>query len=422
MNGSAGICVLCAAFGWMPAAVQAVADPECDPDNGGLELPAGFCALVVADDLGAARHLAVDGDGDIYVALRDNDGGAIALRDTDGDGRADEIDRFYDREGTGILLHEDYLYFAPDDRVLRFRLGEGALAPDGEPETVVNGFPEQRSHATKSLAIDAENHLYVNVGAPSNVCQREDRRPGSRGLDPCPQLERQAGIWRFAADAIGQSQEEDGERFATGLRNSVAIEWHNGKLYAVPHGRDQLHELWPRLYSVEDSAGLPAEEFLQIVEGGDYGWPYCYYDHRQKKHVTAPEYGGDGRESDRCGELRDPEVAFPGHWAPNDLVFYTGEQFPERYRGGAFVAFHGSWNRAPLPQEGYRIVFVPFENGVATGEYETFAEGFATDEALRGDGKVAYRPSGLALGPDGSLYISEDNSGRIWRVFHRGAG
>jgi glucose/arabinose dehydrogenase len=135
----------------------------------------------------------------------------------------------------------------------------------------------------------------------------------------------------------------------------------------------------------------------------------------QKKLVLAPEYGGDGGKAvGECAQKRTPVAFFPAHWAPNALVFYNKTQFPAKYRGGAFIAFHGSWNRAPFPQQGYNLVFVPFARGRATGQYEVFADGFAG--ATKAPDRAAHRPSGLAVGPDGALYISDDTHGRIWRV------
>jgi len=134
--------------------------------------------------------------------------------------------------------------------------------------------------------------------------------------------------------------------------------------------------------------------------------------------VLNPEYGGDGREVGRCAEKEDPVIAFPGHWGPNDIEFYTGDEFPERYRGGAFIAFHGSWNRDPEPQGGYNVVFVPWEDGAFSGDWEVFASGFAgADVSPRG---ATHRPTGVATGPDGSLYIADDRGGTIWKIVHTG--
>ncbi len=210
--------------------------PAPDPDNGGLQLPEGFAALVVADNLGVARHLAVRDNGDVYVALRRlQDGhGIVALRDTNGDGRADVIERFGEFPGTGIGIRDGYLYFASDTAVMRYRLREGELLPEQQPEMIVEGFLEQSPHAVKPFAFDDAGHIYVDVGAPSNACQEQMRTPGSPGMDPCPHLERQVGVWRFDADRPGQDQVEDGYRYATGIRHSVAIEW-NSDVGEHPH-------------------------------------------------------------------------------------------------------------------------------------------------------------------------------------------
>ncbi len=392
-----------------PATCEAVDD---------LVLPRGFCASVFADGLGYARHLAVRDNGDVYVAIRGEEGGLVALRDTDGDGVADRQERFAERGGTGVKLRNGYLYFAMPTRIVRYPLAAGELAPAAPPEVVVTGFIDQRSHATKTVAFDDAGGLYSNIGAPSNACQSPQRTKEAPGLDPCPELERQAGIWRFAADELGQDAYGDGQRYATGIRNAVAKAWHPafGRLFTVQHGRDQLSELWPEIYTDEQRAELPAEEFFAVDDGDDFGWPYCMYDQRLGRKVLAPEYGGDGEAVGRCADTEDPIVAFPGHWAPNDLLFYTGRNFPSTYRNGAFVAFHGSWNRAPFPQKGFNVAFVPFRDGAPSGDYEIFADGFAGPGEIRGPRDARYRPTGLAQGPDGSLYISDSRQGRIWRV------
>ena len=263
---------------------QKYGEIQFDPDNGGIQLADGFSAFVVADSLGRARHIAVNTNGDIYVALRstrNEQGGIVALRDTTGDGRADIIERFGEYGGTGIGIHNGYLYFAPDTAVYRYRLTEGELVPENPPETVVSGFLRQRQHAVKPFAFDGEGNMYVNVGAPSNACQEKMRRPGSPGLDPCPHLGRHAGIWRFSDDKLNQTQVDDGYRYASGIRNSVAIDWNpvSKKLYVVQHGRDQLEGLWPELFNDSLNAELPSEEFLMLDDVSHFGWPYCYNDH-----------------------------------------------------------------------------------------------------------------------------------------------
>ncbi len=403
---------------------------DCDPDIG-ITLPEGFCGVVYANNLGRARHIAINDNGDVYVATqavrrRRGDSEAPpprppmrALRDTDGDGKADVEEDFGDqRGGTGMDVYNGFLYFSTPSTVYRYQL-TGELLPAAEGEVIVEGFPEQRQHASKPFTFDDQGHIYVTVGGPSNACQQEARAAGSSGVDPCPQRERQAGIYRFDANTPNQSQQEHGVAYARGIRNAMALDWNHDadRLYALQHGRDSLATLWPDYFNDEISAELPSEEFIIVDEGADFGWPYCYWDHLQDKRVLAPEYGGDGQEVGRCAEFGEPIMAFPGHWAPNALVFYQGEQFPQRYRGGAFVAFHGSWNRAPLPQDGFKVMFVPMENGMPAGDYEIFADGFAGEAPIQ-MGNVTARPTGVAVGPDGSLYISDGLRGKIWRIVY----
>jgi glucose/arabinose dehydrogenase len=244
----------------------------------------------------------------------------------------------------------------------------------------------------------------------------KDRAKHSPGREPCEELDTRAGLWSYDANVTGATFERAG-RYARGLRNSVAIAMHPALgLFAVPHGRDQLHENWPERFNVRQGAELPAEAMYRIAQGADYGWPYCYYDGRRGGYFLAPEYGGDGKKTGRCAGKPKPIVAFPAHWAPNALLFYTGTAFPERYRGGAFIAFHGSWNRPE--QQGYNVVFQPLEeNGAPRGNFEIFADGFAGK--VKTPEGAAHRPSGLAMSPDGALYISDDQDGRIWKVTRR---
>lgn len=392
-----------------------------------LELPDGFTATVVHEGVGSARHIAVRDNGDVWVMRKPplfgpDDGedmhGIVVLRDSNGDGTFDEQRTFTDMAGTGIAFHDDAVYVSDDDAVYRYALGDDEPVPTGSRETIVSGFPEQDQHADKTFALDGAGNLFVNVGAPSNACQREPRTPGSPGLRPCPQLERQAGIWRFDATRTGQTQQDDGERYATGVRNAVALAWNDGvgALYAVVHGRDQMDFLFPDLFDAEFNARRVAEEMFRIDEGGDYGWPYTFYDPVDGRRLVAPEYGGDGEQTAEAGEYPDPLIAFPGHWAPNDLAFYDGDMFPERYRGGAFVAFHGSWNRAPLPQAGYNVSFVPMGgDGRPSGDRSVFADGFAGGE-IENPLDADARPMGLAVAPDGALYVVDSQQGRVWRI------
>lgn len=400
-----------------------------EPDNGGLSLPGGFEAVVVADSIGRARHIAVNNNGDIYVKLRPNEDGIVALRDTDNDGKADIISAFgdYPNEGggTGMAIYNHHLYLSNSGGVYRYELTPGRLLPEGEAQIVIaydyRNATHGSEHSAKPITFDGEGNMYIPFGSPSDVCQEENRVFGSPGQDPCPELEEYAGIWQFDPNKLEQGQ-NDGVRYATGIRSVTAFDWNHADntLYVVQHGRDYLVRMFPEVYSSWESALLPSEEFMRVTEGSDFGWPYCYFDQLQNKRVLNPEYGGDGNIVERCDEFDRPLIGFSGHWAPNDLLFYTGDQFPDRYKNGAFIAFHGSTTREGYPQAGYTVIFVPFENGEPTGDWEVFANGFAGHDPLVNQSDAEHRPMGLATGPDGSLYITDSIKGKIWRVMYNG--
>src|SRR5256884_334805 len=300
--------------------------PPCDPGNAGLTLPEGFCAVVVADQVGTARHLVVAADG---------------------------------------------------------------------------------------------KTLFVNVGSPSNACQLSDRSNESPGKDPCPELATRAGIWRFDAAQPGQT-EASGTRYATGIRNAVGMTLApDGQLWSTQHGRDQLGQNWSKLFTNEQSAEKPSGELLRVNQGDDFGWPYCYHDLELGHLVLAPEYGGDGKQVGRCAQKKEPAVAFPGHWAPDGLTFYAGTQFPERYRGGAFIAFHGSWNRAPLPQAGLRVGVVSVKNGQPVGGHQTVAHrGWAGKGA-----RAPHPPRGTGPGAGGAGEVpGRAGGGGVGGVIERRGG
>jgi glucose/arabinose dehydrogenase len=406
-------------------------DKPVNTKNGGLFLPDGFEATVVVDSLpGRARHLAINDNGDIYVKARFADKGesVIALRDTNNDGRADIIKRFGGAAkerayGTAMRIYKGYLYFSSELVVYRYKLTPGQLVPESEEEVILtDDHPHgMHEHIAKPLTFDNNGFMYVPFGANSNACQEQNRTPGAKGMTPCPILEDHGGIWKFDANKVGQHQ-KDGTKFATGLRSVVALDWNfaDNNLYAVQHGRDDLLRLWPQLYNGWQSAMLPSEEFLRIKEGTHAGWPYCYWDQMQSKKVLNPEYGGDGKIVGDCGQYEKPLIGFPGHWAPNDILFYQGNQLPDHYKNGSFIAFHGSTNRAPYPQSSYFIGFVPFKNGAPSGPYEVFADGFAGIDPIVNVSDAVYRPMGIAMGPDGSIYIAETEKGKIWKITYKG--
>lgn len=404
--------------------------PQGDPDNGGLFLPGGFEAVVVVDSLPArARHLAVNEIGDIFVkGNRPMTGGAnFVLRDTNGDGKADSIKNFgpFENEGpyaTGMRIHNGYLYTASQNIVYRYKLTKGEMVPSSAAEIIVVDSGRRREHDGKPLAFDNQGNIYVPFGGPSDACQEMNRVPSSPGMYPCPLLDSNGGIWKFKADKLNQFRSRDGIKVATGLRSVVAMSWNktDNTLYAVGHGRDGMGQTWPQFYDPWESANLPSEAFYKLKPGADAGWPYYYYDQMKKKVMLNPEYGGDGKKELKSDSITKPLMGFGGHWAPNDLLFYTGNQFPDRYKKGAFVAFHGSTNRAPYPQAGYIVAFVPFENGKPVGTYEVFADGFTGIDTVVNTSDAHHRPMGLAQGPDGSLYISDSKKGKIWRVMYKG--
>lgn len=400
--------------------------PLVSPDNGGLQLPEGFQALVVADNVGRTRRIAVRDNGDIYAALMDpiDLGYVVAMRDTNGDGIMDVVKYFgeLDSQCKSLEIYKGYLYVGSTTQIVRFPLDPTQLLPTAPYETVVSGFPTPKNHRSKNITFDDSGNLYVSAGSPGNSCQEVDRTLHSPGKDPCDELERYAGVWMFDAETLGQTQLEDGFKFATGIRNNVAFQWDPVKkeLYGVNNGRDNLMQNWPELYNEQESAELPAEEFHHIKQGSDFGWPYTYYDHLQGTRIINPEYGGDKKKRPKEGLYDDPVLTFPGHWAPVGLQFYNATQFPKKYQGGAFVAFHGSWNRAPLPQQGYNVVYVPFDGILPAGDYEVFADGFKGTDVLHVPNDAKYRPTGLTVGPDGSLYVSEDKVGRIWKIMYTG--
>jgi glucose/arabinose dehydrogenase len=412
------VLLLAAAIGLTTACSQkksaaVSASGGCDAS---IKLPDGFCATVFSDSAGPARELAVRKNGDVIAAVLDQrrvPGGVLVLRDTNHDGHADLEEQFGESGSHGVVLDGDStLYVSTATAILRYHFAD-SLTPKKRVDTMVVGLAT-RPIPSHTLAIDSRGNLVVDIGAASNGCAAKEV-PHAPGRDPCPELETSGGIWTFRTDKTNQ-QLKDGTRIATGLHNAVALTVSplDSMVYAVSHGRDGLHDLWPELYSDQESATAAAEEMIRIASTrADFGWPYCYYDYYAGERRLAPEYGGDKVKTDRCDRLIQPLIAYPAHWAPMSMLFYTGKMFPASYRGGAFVAFHGSAYRAPEPQEGYQVIFQTFKEGLAA-DYSVFASGFAG--SMSSPEGAAHRPVGLAQGPDGALYLSDDKGGRIWRI------
>lgn len=382
------------------------------PANAGLTLPAGFNASIIAETGASARHLVVTPQHDIYIHMASTrkTKGIVVLHEENG--VATVKTSFGDYGGTGIAIKDGYLYASSKNSVFRYKLDANNQVIDpNHPETIVHGLVDIDHHQPKALTLDNAGNIYVNIGAPSNICEEYDKNHTG-----CPILDSTAGIWQFKANVPNQTYSKD-SHFAWGLRNVVGLAWNqqDNQLFVTQMGRDALHDLYPKMYTAAQSAELPAECMFALKKGDNAGWPYVYYDWQKHKNMLGPEYGGDGVKT-ADPKYINPVAAYPGHYAPTGLLFYTGNQFPERYKNGAFIAFHGSWNRAPLPQDGYFVVFQPFKNGMPDGKWEVFADGFAGTAAQKASGAAQHRPCGLAQGPDGSLYVTDDTKGAVYKI------
>jgi glucose/arabinose dehydrogenase/mono/diheme cytochrome c family protein len=436
LSGAAALAASCALAIAAPTGARAADAAACPADDSGLTLPAGFCATVFADGTGHARHLVVSDAGVVYVNTWSgryfgNDtphagGFLVALKDSHAAGKADVNERFGETVqsggagGTGIGIYKGWLYAELNDKILKYPLKNGSVLPDAKSQVVVRGLPLGGDHPMHPFAIDTNGDLYIDVASATNSCQEKNRTLKSPGINPCTELETRGGVWRYDAKKTDQAF-SPAERYATGIRNAegFGVDTIGHHIFVTQHGRDQLHTNWPDVIKDADQeATLPSEEVLLLKKGGDYGWPTCYYDPFQQGLVLAPEYGGDGKTAGLCAQKGAPTAVFPAHWAPNAMTVYDRQQFPARYRNGLFIAFHGSWNRAPYAQGGYNVVFQGLSGEKASGQCEIFADGFAG--ADKSPGKAAHRPTGLAVGPDGALYVADDVSGRIYRIVYSG--
>ncbi|MGH8144266.1 MAG: PQQ-dependent sugar dehydrogenase [Steroidobacteraceae bacterium] len=389
-----------------------------EPD--GLTLPPGFHATVVAEGLGSmTRHMAFGDASHLYVSTAQRPGapsaGIIALQ-LDAHHRVKRIEHFSSiDDGTAIAVYKGALFAASPHTLYRIALSGRALVPTAKPQAVVVDVPGRAA-----LAFDNHGGLYLAVGGSGNTCVPKDtpRNAQAQGLMPCPDLATRAGVWRFNAGKLNQ-EFADGAHVATGIRDTNALAWSatDKALYVVNYGRDGADVTWPKRISAEDAEHI-SDGMYKVTQGTNMGWPYTYYDYVRQVRLLQPEYGGDDSKVVSDSKYAVPVAAFHAHIAPMDIAFYQGRQFPLKYRGGAFIAFHGAAGCDPQDfNGGYDVMFVPMNKSGKAGSPEVFADGFAgpTHEDRCGK-RATYRPVDVTVGPDGALYVADSQKGRIWRI------
>ncbi len=382
-----------------------------------IKLPKGFSAEILGSNLGKTRHMVVSDNGLIYInrsKLTEDGKSILVLKDTNKDGIIDDQKSFGNLPGTGIEIKNGYLYTSSNSAIFRYKLdANNEVINTEKPELMVSGLADHGRDNAKPFALDDKGNILVTIGSWNDPC----REAGTgKGMMPCPVLDSAGGIWKFNANKLNQTF-GDGTRYAKGVKNGVAMTWNTqtNSLFSAVHGRGQFHDFYSQYYTPKQSAELPAETLYELHEGDDAGWPYVYYDHFQKKKILAPEYGGDGKKTGGEDALT-PLMAFPAHLGPNDILFYTGDAFPKKYKNGAFIAFHGQ--SAEL-KKGYLVAFVPFKNGKPSGKWEIFADNFAGVDLANPSGPIQHRPCGLAQGPSGELYVCDDLGGTVYRISYK---
>lgn len=348
------------------------------PDGSRLQAPAGFDVQEFSSGFERPRYMILGPLGEILLSDSARQGRVYALVDRNGDSRITDDEKKAILSGLdrpfGLALWKDYLYVAETTSVKRYKYDAKKLEAT-QPEEIVPLKEAATGHWTRTILFDRKGEkFYLTVGSQSNVS------PGE------PEI--RAAILRFNPDGTGR------EFIATGTRNPIGLAWYPGTdtLWAAVQERDGLGD------------DLVPDYFTAIRPGGFYGWPYAY---------TGPNEDprNKGQRPDLVAKTIVPDVVLPAHVAVLDARFYTGRMFPERYRGGAFLAYHGSWNRAQ--RIGYSVVFIPFKNGRPAGEPEDFLTGFMLDPSKK---EVWGRPVGLLELRDGSLLVSDDGGNRLWRI------
>jgi len=367
------ICLAISIFGQNPSPQTQPATPAQPAD---LKTPEGFKVSVFAADVTNARLMAISPDGVLYVA-RQSKGDVVALPDLDKDGRADKMEIVASgmTRPHSVAFHKGYLFIATNPAVFRLKYAAGKT--DGTPEKVVDLPVSTTPHWTRTIGFGPDGKMYVSIGSSCNLCEDEDAR--------------RTTIMQYNPDGSG------GQPFAKGLRNAIGFDWHpqTRAMWADDMGQDRLGE------------EKPPDEINLIEAGKHYGWPYFIDKNEPNPDLKEP------KGSLKPEQATPPALALEPHASPIDLRFYKGNKFPPAYRNALFVALHGSSANARKVKIGYKVVRVVMKNGRATG-VEDFVTGW-----LNGD-QVLGRPAGLITGPDGALYISDDNKGFIYRVSYEG--
>lgn len=337
-----------------------------------IKLPEGFKIEIFAE-VNDARSLAISPSGTIFVGNRAEDK-VYAVKDTDGDFKADKkwvIDSGLNQPN-GVAFKDGHLYVAEISRILKYENIEANLDSPGKPVVVNDTYPDKEHHGWKYIAFGPDGKLYVPVGAPCNICESEDSIFNT--------------ITRINADGSGR------EIYAKGIRNTVGFTWHpvTNELWFTDNGRDMMGDDLP-----------PCELNLAPQKGMHFGYPYCH-----AGTIKDPEFG----DKHACSEFVAPVQPLGAHVAALGVKFYTGNMFPETYKNQAFIAEHGSWNRSK--KSGYRISLVKVTDNKTSAGYETFASGWLNVEKDEAWG----RPVDILLLPDGSMLVSDDKAGVIYRI------
>lgn len=366
------------------ASCAVVQKPKTELPNAGLTLPAGFQAAVYAENLGKPRLMAFAPNGDLFVTDEGKEPGVgrlLVLPDRNKDGQLDTPQVFLSGldQPNSVAFHGGFLYVANTDGVIRMPYRDGDLKPETAPEKIID-LPAGGRHHSRTIVFGPDGKLYVAMGSTCNVCEETE-----------PQ---RATVWVYDADG------KNGRPYATGLRNAVGLEWFEGTLYATANGRDMA------------GSDNPPESFFRVVDGKNYGWPYCYPVEAGKAQVWDKDFG---KKSPAVCEAAQPSFATTtAHAAPLGMAFYTGNAettsaFPAEYRGQMFVALHGSWNR---PQKsGYSVITVDPK----TGATKDFMTGFLGALGLSTSG----RPADVQVAPDGALFVTDDGNGVMYRVTYK---